>query len=172
MDDYLHDISVINEYAALNRQLMIEALLPFFGVCRDSVRIETCVHNYIEPTGHRQGVLRKGAISAKSGEFVIIPLNMRDGIIIGRGKGNPDWLSSGPHGAGRLMSRTKAKKEISLDDFEATMKEAGVRSLSINEGTLDEAPFAYKPAQEIIDAIRDTVEIEEVIRPFFNFKSN
>ena len=115
-------------------------------------------------------ILRKGAIAAHSGEKVLIPINMRDGSILAVGKGNPDWNYSAPHGAGRLMSRTAAKNNLSLDEYKETMK--GVYSTSINEDTLDEAPMAYKRLEDIIDVIKDSVDIIEVMKPIYNFKAS
>ena len=114
-------------------------------------------------------ILRKGAISAKAGERVIIPINMRDGSIIATGKGNPDWNFSGPHGAGRLMSRSKAKEAVSLEKFEESM--AGVWSTPVNTSTLDESPMAYKPMEEIVEQIGDALEVQHVIKPLYNFKA-
>lgn len=127
----------------------------------------TTIHNYIDMENM---ILRKGAISARKGERVIIPLNMRDGSIIAFGKGNEDWNQSAPHGAGRLMSRTKARKTVSLKDFESAMKE--VWSTSVKNSTLDESPFAYKPMEEIIKHTAETIDIAEIIKPLYNFKAN
>ena len=113
--------------------------------------------------------MRKGAISAHAGERLIIPLNMRDGCILGTGKGNSDWNESAPHGAGRIMSRAEARKQLSLEDYTATME--GIYSSSVVEETLDEAPFAYKPSEEIVSKIEDTVDIEKILKPVYNFKS-
>ena len=114
-------------------------------------------------------IVRKGAISAKKGEKVLIPINMRDGSIIAVGKGNEDWNNSAPHGAGRIMSRHKAKEIFKLEDFKESMK--AVYTTSVVEETIDEAPFVYKPMQEIIDNIQDTVEIQKIIKPIYNFKA-
>ena len=115
-------------------------------------------------------ILRKGAISAKDGEKVIIPINMRDGSLICTGKGNPDWNYSAPHGAGRLFSRSETKSRVSLSEFKAVMKEAKVYSSSINSSTLDESPMAYKGIKEIMDNITDTVDVIDIIKPIYNFK--
>ena len=128
-------------------------------------RFET-IHNYIS---FEDNIVRKGAISAHKGEKVIIPINMRDGSIIAIGKGNNDWNQSAPHGAGRIMSRMKAKNIFQLEDFVKSME--GIYTTSISEETIDEAPFVYKPIQEIIDNIQDTVEILKIIKPIYNFKS-
>lgn len=125
------------------------------------------IHNYIS---FKDNIIRKGSISAYKDEKVLIPINMRDGCIIGIGKGNSEWNQSAPHGAGRIMSRAQAKKEINIDDFKDSMK--NIYSTTVNESTLDEAPFAYKPIQEIVDNIKDTVEIIEIIKPIYNFKAS
>ena len=125
------------------------------------------IHNYIS---FEDNIVRKGAISAKKGERVIIPMNMRDGCIIAIGKGNEDWNCSAPHGAGRIMSRIKAKETFNLNEYKESMKD--IYTTSVNENTIDEAPFVYKPMQEIIDNIKDTVEIEKIIKPIYNFKAN
>lgn len=115
-------------------------------------------------------IIRKGAISAQKDEMVLIPLNMRDGCIIAKGKGNPDWNYSAPHGAGRIMSRTQAKKEFSMEEYKSSMD--GVFTTSVSENTLDEAPMAYKSMNDIIDVIGDTVEIIKIIKPIYNFKAS
>lgn len=126
----------------------------------------TTIHNYIDTD---KGILRKGAISAKKDEVVIIPMNMRDGSLICKGKGNKDWLCSAPHGAGRLMSRTQAKKELSMDSYKNEMN--GIYSTSVCEETIDEAPMAYKPTEEIVELIKPTVYVIDVIKPIYNFKA-
>ena len=130
------------------------------------VRSFETVHNYID---HQSNIVRKGAISAKKGELVLIPMNMRDGCIIGVGKGNEDWNCSAPHGAGRIMSRKKAKETVSIEEYTESM--AGIYTTSVGMDTIDESPMAYKPAQEIIENIKDTVEIERIIKPVYNFKA-
>ena len=127
--------------------------------------IET-VHNYID---FRDNIIRKGAISSYIGERMIIPFNMRDGILICEGKSNPEWNYSAPHGAGRVMSRTKAKESIDLEEYKLSM--SGIYSTSVCQSTLDEAPQAYKPMEEIIEAIKPTVDIIDIIKPEYNFKS-
>ena len=124
------------------------------------------VHNYIDVPNQ---ILRKGAVSAREGEILLIPINMRDGSLICRGKGNKEWNYSAPHGAGRLMSRSKAKELLSLEDYTESMK--GIYSSSVNRSTLDEAPQAYKSMQEIVNAIEDTAEVIEIIKPVYNFKA-
>lgn len=125
------------------------------------------IHNYIS---FEDNIIRKGAISARKGEKVLIPMNMRDGCIIGIGKGNDDWNQSAPHGAGRIMSRIKAKRTLDFDTYKESMK--NIYTTSVNENTIDEAPFVYKPMQEIIDCIGDTVEIIKIIKPIYNFKAD
>lgn len=171
---YLHDMKICQEYASLNRlHIATAVLIDYFGltyipdmyppIMYDS--FET-VHNYIS---FEDNIVRKGAIRANKGERVIIPINMRDGSIIAVGKGNKDWNNSAPHGAGRLMSRKKAKETFKLQEFKESMKD--IYSTSVLEETIDEAPFVYKPMQEIIDNIKDTVEIERIIKPIYNFKA-
>jgi tRNA-splicing ligase RtcB (3'-phosphate/5'-hydroxy nucleic acid ligase) len=126
----------------------------------------TTIHNYIDL---KNSILRKGAISAQEGERVIIPLNMRDGSILAVGKGNPDWNFSAPHGAGRLMSRQKAKATLTLKDFKSSME--GIFTTSVGKDTIDEAPAAYKPMGEILECIRETVTVEKIIKPVYNFKA-
>ena len=125
------------------------------------------IHNYIDT---EERILRKGAIAAHAGERVLIPINMRDGSILAVGKGNPEWNYSAPHGAGRLMSRTKAKNSLSMDEYMETMK--GIYTTSVNESTLDEAPVAYKSLEDIIDAVRESVDVIDVLKPIYNFKAS
>lgn len=163
---YLHDMEICQEYASLNRAVIAdEILIRYFGEDKKYTGFET-IHNYI---CFDDNIVRKGAIRANKGERVIIPINMRDGSIIAIGKGNKDWNNSAPHGAGRIMSRMKARKMVNLDEFKESMKD--VYSTSVVEETVDEAPFVYKPMQEIIDNIKDTVEIERIIKPIYNFKA-
>jgi len=166
-DQYLHDMEVCQEYASLNRKTMANVILEELlgSNLEDHEEFET-IHNYIS---FHDGIIRKGAVSAYEGEELIIPINMRDGSIIAKGKGNSDWNFSAPHGAGRLMGRMEAKRSLSMSEFSSSME--GVFSTTVNESTLDEAPMAYKPMQEIIDNIQDTVEIIDVIKPIYNFKS-
>lgn len=163
--DYLHDMRLCQRWAVLNRRLIALLLLPFFGEETEKTEFES-VHNYIGD----DNIIRKGAISAAEGERCIIPLNMRDGSLICTGKGNADWNCSAPHGAGRLLSRTRAYEEITLDDFRRAMH--GIYSESVNDYTRDESPMAYKPASEIIANIGDTVNVETVVKPIFNFKAS
>jgi len=166
MEDYLHDMKIAQEYATINRMIIAKRILELIGLDWESAYGFSTIHNYIDLDNM---ILRKGAVSAQKDEILIIPMNMRDGSLLCKGKGNPDWNFSAPHGAGRLMSRTKAKEDLSMTEFEQTM--SGVYSTSIRQGTLDEAPMAYKPMQEIIDAIGDTVEILDILKPIYNFKS-
>lgn len=164
-DDYLHDMKICQEYAWQNREEIAHRIMGFLKV--DPIEAFHTVHNYID---FEDNIIRKGAIRCNKGEKCIIPLNMRDGSIIGIGKGNEDWNCSGPHGAGRLMSRSKAKDLIAIDDFKRSME--GIFTTSVNEYTIDESPMAYKPAEEIIELVKDTVDIVEVIKPIYNFKAS
>lgn len=165
MQNYLHDVRIAQKYAAVNRQTMAEVILEGMG-WRAISEFDT-IHNYIDVDNM---ILRKGAISAQQDEIVIIPMNMRDGSLICRGKGNPDWNYSGPHGAGRLMSRSQARRQVKMAEFEDTMKD--VWSTSVTKSTVDESPFAYKKMDDIIRHIDDTVEVLEIIKPLYNFKAN
>lgn len=164
-EKYLHDMYICQEYADTNRKLISQIILNHYGL--RSLGNFTTIHNYIEKDSN---IVRKGAISAKIGERVLIPINMRDGCIIGIGKGNPDWNESAPHGAGRRMSRSKAKEEIDIDEFRESMK--GIFTTCVGEQTLDESPMAYKPMEEIINTINDTIEIQKIIKPIYNFKAS
>ena len=164
--DYLHDMDIAQRYAALNRETMLGIICQSMGITPDTT-FHT-IHNYIE-IGSTDIILRKGAVSAKKGEKLIIPMNMRDGSLICVGKGNSDWLYSAPHGAGRLLSRSAAKERISLEQFEASM--TGIYSTSVCAETIDESPMAYKPMQEIMECVEPTVNIEKIIRPIYNFKA-
>lgn len=161
--EYLHDMTICQMYAMKNRDMIAEALLGSEWYNDD---VFTTMHNYIAIEAK---ILRKGAVSARNGERFIIPMNMRDGSLICIGKGNEDWNQSAPHGAGRLMSRGKAKRTIELDDYKNSM--SGIFSTSVDESTIDESPMAYKPMSEIMEAIKDTCEIEKVIKPLYNFKA-
>lgn len=164
-EQYLHDMRLCQRWAVLNRKLISLLLMKFFSGVSVLDEFES-VHNYISD----DNMIRKGAISAESGERCIIPLNMRDGSLICTGKGNLDWNCSAPHGAGRVLSRKQAFDKINMEDFNASM--TGIYSESINEYTIDEAPMVYKPAEEIISNIGDTVSIDTIIRPIFNFKAS
>lgn len=163
---YLHDMKICQEYASLNRSYIAREILKNIGLQIYQKHFFETIHNYIN---FEDNIVRKGAIRANKGERVIIPINMRDGSIIAVGKGNEDWNNSAPHGAGRIMSRMKARETFKLEEFKESMKD--IYSTSVVEETIDEAPFVYKPMQEIIDNIKDTVEIEKIIKPIYNFKA-
>lgn len=164
MEDYLHDADLCQKFALRNRELIAEILLERTGLIPGEA-FHT-IHNYID-IGER--ILRKGSIAAHKGEKVLIPINMRDGSILAYGKGNPDWNFSAPHGAGRLMSRTKARQTLTLKDYQEAMK--GIYTTSVSEDTLDEAPFAYKPLEEILDSIQQSVDMISILKPIYNFKA-
>ena len=151
-------------YAMRNREKMCEIICKAMGWHPE--RQFTTIHNYID-TQHN--ILRKGAVSALAGEELIIPMNMRDGSLICIGRGNIDWLYSAPHGAGRLMSRKQALDNLKMEDFEREMSD--VYSTSVCRETIDESPMAYKPMQEILDCIGDTVQVVDIIKPIYNFKA-
>lgn len=164
---YLHDMKLCQEFASLNRKQIWTEIMSGLGLNKMLVTYFETIHNYIE---HDTNIVRKGAISAKEGETVLIPINMRDGCIIGRGKGNADWNYSAPHGAGRIMSRSKAKETVSLEEFEQSMQ--GIYTTSVKRSTIDESPMAYKPIEEIMENIKDTIEIVKIIKPIYNFKAS
>ena len=165
LEDYLHDVEICQAFARRSRELMAEILCEKAGLTPgDSFHT---IHNYIDTD---EMILRKGSIAAHGGEKVLIPINMRDGSVIAIGKGNPEWNYSAPHGAGRLMSRTKAKETISMEDYKKAME--GIFTTSVNEYTLDEAPMAYKSLEDIIDVIAESVDIVEIIKPVYNFKAS
>lgn len=162
-DDYIYDMKICQRFAKQNR-LMI-ALKIMLSMGWYSIDLFETVHNYID----KSNMIRKGAISAKKGEKVLIPINMRDGSLLCVGKGNEDWNCSAPHGAGRIMSRNKARETISMESFRESM--TGVYTTSVCESTIDESPMAYKPMDEIINNIKDTVDILDVLKPVYNFKA-
>jgi RNA-splicing ligase RtcB len=162
---YIHDMKLIQRFAVLNRQAMAEVILR--GMRLTVTERFTTIHNYIDTDSM---ILRKGSVSAKRGERLLIPINMRDGSLVCVGKGNDEWNQSAPHGAGRLMSRSAAFKTLSMDEYAAEMSE--VFSTSVTRDTLDESPMAYKPIDEIISHIEPTAEIIERIRPVYNFKAS
>ena len=195
MEDYLHDVEICQRFAHRSREKMAEIILQRTGM--EAKSAFHTIHNYINvdevrPQGERatvnacidgakpaaetpmpagnEMILRKGAIAAHEGELVLIPINMRDGSVLARGRGNAEWNYSAPHGAGRLMSRSKARETLDLDAYRATM--AGVYTTSVNERTIDEAPMAYKSLEDIIDVIRDSVDVIEVLKPIYNFKAS
>ena len=163
-EQYIHDMKIVQEFALLNRQAMMDEIIKGMGM-HVTDRFST-IHNYIDTDSM---ILRKGAVSAKMGEILLIPINMRDGSLICTGKGNSDWNCSAPHGAGRLMSRSKAKESFTVSEFKKQMN--GIFTTSVNAQTLDECPMAYKSMSDIVDNIGDTVEINDVIKPIYNFKA-
>ena len=164
-DDYLHDVEICQRFARRNREKIGEVLLARTGMTGGEA-FHT-IHNYIDTD---EMILRKGAIAAHAGEKVLIPINMRDGSVLAIGKGNPEWNYSAPHGAGRIMSRTKAKNELDMEAYRKSME--GIYTTSVNEKTLDEAPMAYKSLEDIIDVIKESVDIIEIMKPIYNFKAN
>lgn len=168
-EDYLHDMRICQKFAYMNRVMIAQIICNHmgWGVDADMPDYFECIHNYID---HDSNIVRKGAISAKLGEKVLIPINMRDGCVIGTGKGNEDWNQSAPHGAGRVMSRTKAKELVSLEEFEKAMD--GIYTTSVNQSTIDESPMAYKTLDEIVENIKDTVDVPAIIKPVYNFKAS
>ena len=163
-EKYLHDMKLCQNFAVLNRSYIAYKICNEMNIlCEDYFQ---CIHNYIN---FEDNIVRKGAISARKDEKVIIPMNMRDGCIIGIGKGNEDWNYSAPHGAGRTMSRNIAKQTLTMEDYKQSME--GIYTTSVNEDTIDEAPMVYKPMEEIIEHIKDTVEVEKIIKPIYNFKA-
>jgi RNA-splicing ligase RtcB len=168
-ENYLHDMRICQLFAEVNRRFIANAIL-FFLFNNDFDTIEemdcfTTMHNYIDDNN----IVRKGAISAQEGEKLLIPINMRDGCILGVGKGNEDWNCSAPHGAGRLMSRSKAKETLTMEEYQNTMN--GIYTTSVCNETLDEAPQAYKPLEEITELIKPTVDIISILKPIYNFKA-
>ena len=164
-DNYMHDVEICQQFAFRNREKIAEILLERTGlVGTDGFHT---IHNYIDT---KEMILRKGAIAAHKDEKILIPINMRDGSVLAVGKGNPEWNYSAPHGAGRLMSRTKAKSELDLEEYKKEMQ--GVYTTSVNINTLDEAPMAYKSLEDIIDVIRDSVDIIDIMKPIYNFKAD
>lgn len=164
-DDYMHDVEICQQFALKNREKIAEILLEHIGIAGEYA-FHT-IHNYIDID---EKILRKGAIAAHEGEKVLIPINMRDGSVLAIGKGNPDWNFSAPHGAGRIMSRTQAFKELDMDEYKREMQ--GIYTTSVNKDTLDEAPMAYKSLEDIIDVIADSVDIIEIMKPIYNFKAS
>ncbi len=161
---YIHDMRIIQRFAALSRQAMADEILR--GLRLHAEESFTTIHNYIDTDAM---ILRKGAVSAKAGELLLIPINMRDGSLICRGRGNEDWNCSAPHGAGRLMSRSEAKQSFTVSQFKKEMD--GIYTTSVGKSTLDECPMAYKSMEDIVGNIGETVEILKVIRPIYNFKA-
>ena len=165
LNDYLHDVEICQRFARRSRELMAEIILSRTGMSGcDSFHT---IHNYIDTD---EMILRKGSIAAHLGERVLIPINMRDGSILALGRGNEEWNYSAPHGAGRLMSRSKARELLSVEDYKDTMK--GIYTTSVNESTIDESPMAYKSLDDIINDVKDTVDIIDIIKPVYNFKAS
>lgn len=170
LEDYLHDVEICQQFARRNREKIAEILLERIGLFsevdweKDAFHT---IHNYIDT---KEMILRKGAIAAHAGEKVLIPINMRDGSVLAIGRGNADWNYSAPHGAGRLMSRTKAKNTLSMEEYRAVME--GIYTTSVKPATLDEAPMAYKAIEDIIDVIRESVDVIDVMKPIYNFKAS
>ena len=164
-EDYLHDIELCQQFARRNREIMASIILKRLGI--NGTDAFHTIHNYIDT---KEMILRKGAIAAHNGEKVLIPINMRDGSILAVGKGNSEWNYSAPHGAGRVMSRMKAKQALTMKDYQETMK--GIYTTSVTQATLDEAPMAYKSLEDIINVIGESVEIIEILKPIYNFKSS
>ena len=167
MEDYLRDLEIMQEFARINREAMVESIVK--GMKWKVEESFTCIHNYVDFSDPSVPILRKGAISAKDGEKVIIPINMRDGVILGTGLGNPDWNESAPHGSGRVFRRTDVDSHYTVSEFKKTMK--GIYSSCISKDTLDEAPFAYRALEDIQGVIRETVRIDKILKPVYNFKA-
>lgn len=163
--EYIHDMKLVQGYAAMNRDRIARIVLGRMKL-HEVERFES-IHNYVDTDNM---ILRKGAVSARAGEKLIVPINMRDGSLICVGKGNPEWNYSAPHGAGRLMSRNQAKESISMSDFRKSME--GIYTTCVDSGTIDESPMAYKPIDDILANIGDTVRVERVIKPIYNFKAS
>lgn len=165
LDDYLHDVALCQRFARRNRELIARILMERAHLTGGSA-FHT-VHNYIDTD---EMILRKGAIAAHKGEKVLIPINMRDGSVLAMGRGNPEWNCSAPHGAGRLMSRGAAKAALSLEEYRAAME--GIYTTSVDASTLDEAPMAYKSLEDILEVIRDSVDVLDIMKPVYNFKAS
>ena len=164
---YLHDMKITQEFARLNREAMLDVICTEMGIKKRYILDKFCtIHNYIDLG---KMILRKGAISLEKGERAIIPISMAYGSLIVTGKGNPDWNYSGPHGAGRLLSRSDAKNSISMAEYKKSME--GIYTTSVNSSTIDESPMAYKNPDEIIKAIEETADVIDIIKPIYNFKS-
>ena len=166
MDDYVHDTQILQEFASLNRNVILDEMAK--GMKWKIEDVCHSVHNYIE-VSTEGAILRKGAVSARKGEFVAVPINMRDGVLLGTGLGNADWNYSAPHGAGRLIKREYVKNKFTVSDFKAEMK--GIHCSCIGKDTLDEAPFAYRGVDEIMEHIAETVQIHKRLFPVYNFKA-
>ena len=165
LDDYLHDVEICQIFARRNRERMAEIFLDQTGMT--NLEAFHTIHNYIDT---QEMILRKGAIAAHRAEKVLIPINMRDGSILALGKGNAEWNYSAPHGAGRIMSRAQARASLDLKDYEASMQ--GIYTTSVNKKTIDEAPMAYKSLEDILDVVRESVEVIDIMKPVYNFKAS
>lgn len=166
-DDYINDMKIMQHFAVMNRKAMVDEILKGLSIPEnDILEIFTTTHNYIDIDNM---ILRKGSVSAQKGEKLLIPINMRDGSLVCVGKGNEDWNFSAPHGAGRVMSRRKAKQTLDLEEFKAEM--TGIYSTTVNLETIDEAPMAYKTMDDIVNNITPTAEIVKIIKPIYNFKA-
>lgn len=163
-EDYIHDMKIVQEFAMLNRKAMMDEIIR--GMKLKIAEEFTTIHNYIDTDAM---ILRKGAVSAREGEKLLIPINMRDGSLICKGKGNPEWNYSAPHGAGRLMSRADAKKSFTVSEFKKVMK--GIYTTSVNSDTLDECPMAYKDMEDILLQISETADVLNIIKPVYNYKA-
>ena len=164
LEDYLHDVEICQQFATRNRELMAEIILSRLGLTKEDA-FHT-VHNYIDM---EEMILRKGAVAAHDGERLLIPINMRDGSVLAVGKGNPEWNYSAPHGAGRILSRTDAREKLDLAAYEKAME--GIYTTSVSLSTIDEAPMAYKSLEDILDVIRESVDVIDIIKPIYNFKA-
>lgn len=167
LEDYLHDMKLAQEYAIWNREAMLDEIMEHMGIKKKMILDKFCtIHNYIDVENR---ILRKGAISLQKDETAVIPINMSYGSLIVKGKGNAEYNFSGPHGAGRLMSRSAAKESLKMEDFKASMKD--VFTTSVSTATIDEAPMAYKPAEDILENIKDLCDVVEIIKPIYNVKA-
>ena len=167
MEDYLYDLKIMQEFARINREAICDSIVR--GMKWKVEDMFQCIHNYVDFSNTAAPILRKGSISAKAGEKVIIPINMKDGVILGTGRGNEEWNQSAPHGAGRICKRTDVDSQHTLSEYKKVMN--GIYSTCINKETLDEAPFAYRTLEDIEGVIGDTVEIDQIIRPVYNYKA-
>lgn len=170
LEKYLHDVNICQKYAKINRELIATMIMSKASL--DGVDSFHTIHNYIDlcPMVESWNVLRKGAIRAFKNEKVLIPMNMRDGSILGLGKGNKEWNYSAPHGAGRILSRKQAKEILDIEQYKKSME--GIYTTSISLNTLDEAPQAYKPVEDILDMVKKTVDVIEVLKPVYNYKEH
>lgn len=166
LESYFHDLAITQEYARINREAMIDEIIR--GMKWRIIDSYTCIHNYVDFSAGVP-ILRKGAIRANNNEKVIIPINMRDGILLGTGKGNEDWNCSAPHGSGRIYRRSEVKNYHTVSEFKKAME--GIHSICVNKDTLDEAPFAYRAIEDIMEVITDTVNVDKIIKPVYNFKA-